>query len=810
LIAACHDVGKVSPGFQLKYFADTVVARYAPSLVGRIGFNDLHADIGAAAMDKYLGASLPGSPAAKAIAAHHGTSNRVYLPDTAEPLGGQLWSEERQRLLRRLREIFEGELEETTDTQLLSGLVCVSDWIGSSEEFFPSDRASALSADSASSARLALAQCGFRKFGFLKNLSFEQVFGFAPRPAQRDFFENIQKPGIYILEAPMGIGKTEAALYAAYKLMSAGYNHGLYFALPTRLTSDRIHERVAEFLKSIVDSNTPPEALLAHGAAWLRSYEHGGVELSAGSSWFFPAKRALLHPFAVGTLDQALLGVLNVRHNFVRLFGLAGKVVILDEVHSYDVYTGTLLDELTKRLREIGCTVIILSATLTHHRRLAIAPQFQVLPMDNLAESYPLLSTSVQDRPVQYKPLPAPESQTYTSRIADWDASALADFAIEAAQRGACVVCIANTVAKAQIWYKTIAATLRENAFPIGILHSRFPQIRREEIESEWLTRLGRDSAMRPRGAIMVATQVLEQSVDIDADLMITELAPTDMILQRMGRLWRHKRSNRPTAGPECIIISRRPEQTAEVSEIIEEIGAANCRVYSPYILMRSLAVWQSRDTATLPNDMRPLIEATYSECHEEPGSSMYRLKEMLLDQARRLRSLASGAQSSAFPAASDREEGRTRYSDLPTVTVLLLEAIVSESGSEDTALVRLLDGTELSLNEYQRNLSSTRTLHRWTVSIAKYLLAAPNWKPPVCRWLRRHFHEAPAVLIRDSDSARLFFPNGAETKLYYSDEYGICRAENQERVVSSTQTGKTCCPELGDDDFFDPFTSDW
>ena len=149
----------------------------------------------------------------------------------------------------------------------------------------------------------------------------------------------------------MGMGKTEAALYAAYRLIEAGFHSGLYFALPTRLTSDRIHERVKKFLSAI--STEPSAVKLAHGQAWLQEFEYGAEDSDRAASsrpppWFNPSKRGLLFPFAVGTIDQALLAVLNVKHSFVRSFGLAGKVVILDEVHT----SSTSAEWITSGLRQ--------------------------------------------------------------------------------------------------------------------------------------------------------------------------------------------------------------------------------------------------------------------------------------------------------------------------------------------------------------------------------------------------------------------------------------------------------------------------
>src|SRR5690606_20205111 len=172
-----------------------------------------------------------------------------------------------------------------------------------------------------------------------------------------------------------------------YQMLEKGQASGIYFALPTQLTSNKIFERFNQFLAQILDEECQHRSLLLHANAWLFDTEMG-EEGRPGGAWFNQAKRGLLAPFAVGTIDQALMAAMNVKHGFVRAFGLAGKVVILDEVHTYDAYTGTLLDALVELLRSLHCTVIILSATLNQQRRQ------QLLARPTSAVTYPLITAS--------------------------------------------------------------------------------------------------------------------------------------------------------------------------------------------------------------------------------------------------------------------------------------------------------------------------------------------------------------------------------------------------------------------------------
>ena len=801
LAAALHDIGKVSPGFALKYFRETVVRQYAPALATQAEFKTGHASISAAAIDRWLKTDPLTTPAAQAAAAHHGFADRGYPPDTAEVNGGPVWAEERRKLLSALSAYFGKNIEaaRSANTTLLAGLTSVADWIGSDEAFFPSDSPPIQEGDPHATANHAVEQCGFPPARLIPGLHFEDVFGFAPRPAQAQFIEHVTSPGVYVLEAPMGIGKTEAALYAAYRLMQEGHHHGLYFALPTRLTSDRIHERVARFLGKITEGGAPR---LAHGTAWLDAYGRGAMELAPGQAWFNPMKRALLYPYAVGTIDQALLGVMNVKHGFVRLFGLAGKVVILDELHSYDVYTGTLLDELVARLRGIGCTVIILSATLTAARRRRVLPD-----LDSDDPAYPLLAGKPADPGAPFaQPLPEPDPRRYRVRMENWDAPQVARQAAQAARNGLCVVCIANTVAQAQSWHAAVKSHMHADTFPVGLLHARFPQSRRQEIEDEWVTALGAETDNRPRGCVLIATQILEQSVDVDADWMLSELAPSDMLLQRMGRLWRHERASRPCGSPEIVIVTADPAACVTREAVTEALGRENCCVYAPYVLMRTHAEWRDRCNVCLPADIRGIIESTYADVETE-SPLMQTLHRELILHGEKLRSHACSAKDSVIglPTRPDDERAATRYSDLPTRTVLLVRAVEETSGWHSEARVRLLDGTTLELSKCRPDFATTKVLHRQTVSIAAHLLPERGKAPQPVDWLAMHFFDKPLVLVQGEDG-RLVCHDGPPTALRYTRDMGVERIRVTDKGIWKAEPAD----EVLTVDFFDKDESDW
>jgi CRISPR-associated endonuclease/helicase Cas3 len=767
VVSALHDVGKVSPGFQKKYFPEHIRS-LCPELAEHSlsSYPTRHARISEAALNRRLGARFDSAPLAVVVGAHHGKRDGDPPSDTDGTLGGSAWSNERAALVEQIIGDF-GPLpgdEPLLDLETLAGLVCVADWIGSDESFFPPAGLPS-GVDRPERAREAVSKCGFDIPVVTPGLSFQDIFPFPPNDMQRDVIDAIDGRGLYVLEAPMGLGKTEAALYAAYRLMEQGQNSGLYFGLPTRLTSDRIHERVRSFVARICGDDWG--ARLAHGHAWLRGFEHGGAALGAGGRWFAPSKRSLLYPFAVGTVDQALLAVLRVYHHFVRCFGLAGKVVVLDEVHSYDVYTGMLLDALVRRLLDLSCTVIVLSATLTRQRRGSFLSAASCTLESR--DPYPLLTVEVGGRVFEKVSAPPPSKSVWLSISASSDAG-VAQRAVEQAMQHRCVLCIANTVAKAQRWYDEVKAAMPEGAFEIGLLHSKFTAWRREALEEKWMQALSKDGPRSP-GCVLVATQVVEQSVDIDADVMITELAPTDMLLQRMGRLWRHDRGERPCRRPEVMVVTGAVDDAGSRDDLVAALGQANCFVYDPYVLWRTFRVWNGRDAVRLPADIREVLEATYREPDEPLPAFVAELRARLEQRKAKLGTLATAARAgvTGLLTMDDDERAPTRYSDRPTTDALLVRG-VSTRGS--TATLVLCDGETVTVDRHQKDFRMTARLHRNLVAVPSYAIP-PVKRPP---WLDRHFHGDVAVLVIGALGDLTL--DGAGTGLRYDDERGLAKAE--------------------------------
>lgn len=539
-LAACHDIGKISPGFLLKIYKalhkmdpnfgldnPAVIALLECSLECSPKFESDHAVTGMISLSSL---NLTREKWAQVIGEHHGKScKRSWEKADNSRLGGPQWQEARKLFVERLIEKFGalplGNIKPTKEQYNLSlALIVFADWLGSDERFLvnghippESDMEQHVENVLNDIQWIPPQPCNIP----VNSDSFETFFGnnYVPNDVQRRIFEIATAPGIYIIEAPMGLGKTEAALWGAWRLIQKGFHQGMYFALPTRTTSDKIHERVEVFLNNAFKGDW--NARLLHSTAWMRLYnltkahkrfiwsqtrEQGETEHQriVGSHWFEPAKRGLLQPFAVGTIDQSLMGILPIKHSFLRLFGLAGKVVILDEVHSYDLYSGTLLNTLIEQLAQLGASVIILSATLTRKRRgQLLAEVYNYSKEDNektddsqepaiydeTVDPYPLLTAKYSTGKIAQIATVAGKDQTVYLSHKPRDLDKTARTVVQRAEKGELVLCVMNTVNRAQDFYKKVLSEMKDG-FPmerVGLLHSRFPLARREELETKCL-----------------------------------------------------------------------------------------------------------------------------------------------------------------------------------------------------------------------------------------------------------------------------------------------------------------------------------
>ncbi|MGI6656625.1 MAG: CRISPR-associated helicase Cas3' [Desulfobulbus sp.] len=772
LIAALHDIGKCCPTFQEKIYRTISGTPHSlPELVGadpalehlwggHAGASQL------TARDLNLTELIP-----EIIGGHHGYPPPVASYDANDAvLGGQPWQQRRAELEQALRSALQTSYPVSItplQARLLAGLTTVADWIGSGPLFDDPDSHWQPRIDE------ALDAAGFVRPSIRPGLSFSDIFGGKhPRKSQQRFIEEARQPGLYILEAPMGIGKTEAALYAAYQLLQSGQATGLYFALPTQLTSDKIHARTTRFLQQILAPDSPHTVpLLLHSNAWMKSFELGG-EGCPGGAWFDSSKRGTLVFFAVGTIDQALMAVMRVKHGFVRTFGLAGKVVILDEVHSYDSYTGTIVEELVKTLLQLHCTVIILSATLTRQHRAALTGH----PV--CATAYPLISSLPHNGIFQEHKAEATEKATVHLHFSQEEQAV--ESVLQRAETGQHVLWIENTVAEAQNIFIRLASRAGALNVECGLLHSRYSKQDRQENETVWTHYFGKEgyASRQQRGRILVGTQVLEQSLDIDADFLISRFAPTDMLLQRIGRLWRHAETPRPaTARREAWLLAPAWEN-ALLSQ--GKAFGTTAVIYSPYVLCRSLEIWMKTNTISLPGHIRPLIEQTYSSREEkDEWLAMLHQLERERETLRRLALLGVSDTMQVQP----EHKAATRHADQDHVEVLLVREFCIEPSSGN-ARIRLPNGDEFSLPKQGGKLSKAQRRKRatelllHTVRVPEKLAPAPAAKATLS-YLEDYLHVGRKVrdelqprVVKLTDSGLLTSLDGGPAAARYTLRY--------------------------------------
>ena len=765
---------------------------------------------------------------------------------------------------------------------LLAGFISVADWVGSNTDHFPlaveidgaaiSPSSLDLRAYTRSSLRHASealddvawdsADLSGRAQPFTALFPVERL-----RPVQQQVValaDQLTGPGLVLIEVPMGEGKTEAAMYLADAWSARWGMRGAYFALPTQGTSNQMFGRVQRYLErrfsalSDTQRDTQRDAQqfvnlhLAHGMAALSEpydvlrrrarvahamlYDEQHSEASGSpapdalvngelgaviaANWFTSPKRALLASYGVGTIDQSLLAVLQIKHVFIRLFGLSAKTVILDEVHAYDTYMSTLLERLLRWLGALGAPVVLLSATLPVARRQALVaayaqgtgwptPAIEQRPYPRI--TYLLGQQCAQSIHVDVDAAVRTHAPVHLRWInaalpqASDQAFPLAEALREALQQGGCAAIVCNTVRRAQDLFSALqraCATWPVEERPeLALFHARFPFVARMERESQTLTEYGLAAGFpsglvsglvsgtpaeassrgsgeaialsggsegpgernphRPLRKVLVATQVIEQSLDLDFDLLISDLAPVDLLLQRVGRLHRH-RQNDPFRPPRL----RLPELwIARPSEDVvpgEQSGTpldptfegADEYIYSPHVLLRTWYALRSAEAITIPDDIERLIEAVYDEHAAPPADAGETFTKRWFatrehDQ-RAMQQARSRAQAAVILPPSDDhlfyDTGRNLEEDAPDIH----RSLQAQTRDGDPSVqVVLLDSVAASLRRSQPpTIEEARTLLGASLSLShrgvvNALLDDPACAPPSgwlkTPWLRHH-----------------------------------------------------------------------
>jgi len=510
---------------------------------------------------------------------------------------------------------------------LFAGLVTLADWIGSDTARFP---VAAPHGPARAALRDRQAAEAVQVRGLAPMLTpvgaFEAAFGFEPRGLQSFSDANDLGP-VALIEAETRSGKTEAALWRWVQLRRRGLVDGLYFALPTRSAAVQLHARVQRMLKALWGEDAPEAVLAVPG--YLRAGDAEGEPLSGfgvrwddgpkdDSRWATTrAQQFLAARVAVGTIDQALLAALRVRHAPFRAAALARSLLVVDEVHASDAYTGALLERLIDNHRGAGGHALLLSATLGGAARARLLGQPAPTLVEAEAAPYPALSGR-NAAPRGSDAGGASKSVRIEVQGLIDDPDAIARTAVEAANRGASVLVVRNSVRGAVAVAQAVEALAPALAFRVNrvatLHHGRFAPDDRRLLDDAVEAAFGKGRSAT--GRVLVGTQTLEQSLDIDADLLVTDLAPMDVLLQRIGRLHRHPRDHRGDFAQARAIVLRPADR--DLTALLDPgrashgLGALrNGRGVYPDVLQleATLRLLEANPAIAIPADNRRLVE---------------------------------------------------------------------------------------------------------------------------------------------------------------------------------------------------------
>lgn len=543
---------------------------------------------------------------------------------------------------------------------LISAVTVLADWKGSDMRFFPYQATPVPLTDywsqSLEKARRALsAQPVPGRVASFAGIKALFPFIQHPTPLQQKALNidiSATGPQLFILEDVTGAGKTEAALILTHRLMAAGKGRGVFIGLPTMATANAMYERMQKTWTALFQPESRPSLVLAHSSRHLSDSFSQSVwsedpllstdpdELSSFAqgcaAWFSDSnKKALLAEVGVGTLDQALMAVMPFKHHNLRLLGLHGKIVIADEIHACDAYMGMILEKLLETQASLGNTLILLSATLSQRQREKLVAAFSrgggtthAAPRLGLND-YPwvthLTRESINSCHVETRP------QVQRRVAVGWRHSEqeCVELILCAVQKGECIAWIRNSVDDAiATWRQLIDSNLLAEE-DVLLFHSRYAFCDRQRIENQTLKWFGKEGSKDRAGKVLIVSPVLQESMDVDIDQMISDLAPIDLLIQRAGRLQRHIRDRHGRLKASGADERHPPELVIFAPEWDEDPAGdwlSGKMRNSAYVYPEHGRMWltqrvlREQGEIRMPQSARLLIESVYAEDLELPA----------------------------------------------------------------------------------------------------------------------------------------------------------------------------------------------
>lgn len=698
--AFLHDVGKIHPAFQFKLIPDVLEDfGYQNNEVLYGGFR--HEVYSEKVLSEYIDSRFSKLHSRnlvkimpKAIKCHHQGKEPNSCPIPQEHLDA--WTQMQKAVIEIANNLFpftpsNSILKEYGNGifELIIGIINLADWIASTQNVFD-DKSPDNFNDVNQYTDYLKDQCmSFLKRNYMLGDSLNNMFHnpndwwklligkFSPRPMQKTVESLIDKhsqPSLLFVEDSCGGGKTEAAMY--YALSQAKNAGGIYFALPTTATSENMRQRIASICANGIDSNF--RVPVYNSMAWMQEDD---VKLDS-NLWQNDSKLKLFYPIAVGTVDQLLMSVQGIKYSDLGLIALSNKVLIIDEMHAYDAYMLEELKTLFSYCSLMGVTIIVLSATMTNETKKQLIVAYNMAKDRNNVEinglvtnyeslqlsfDYPLI-TKVTKNAIVETASQISKSTTYEYKLLEVNQSTMFDNILNQAfnltQDGGTVAVVFNTVALAIGMYSYTIAKCNTAGVDIDVdlLHSRFSLEEKDNKIKKILNKYGKDRSQRPKRSILISTQIIEQSLDVDFDYMITELAPIDLIEQRFGRVRRHEdvgtiREKNKLNGPSVFIFH-------------EHDFGKSTYVYEKSILSATLDYLKLNNVLRSPVDVRDSIERVYlpSNINQLKTIRQEQQADMVLIGKVDCREFWRLANLSAL-----RNDPHTRLETIPTTNIILV-----------------------------------------------------------------------------------------------------------------------------------------